>query len=268
MKIFDGNEHAKLLEQKIKDFVSKNEPEGNLAILLIGDDPASEKYVTIKEKVAKRLGVPVKVVRIDHTKMKSLEVVVRGSDVIYSPSNTSVIIQVPLPERRFYSLLTKIPYEKDVDMLSEGAKRKFLSGDFSRTSPVIRAIEYFIDSNKLEIKGSNVLVVGFGDLVGKPTSFYLENKGANVKITENYKPEDSYGIDLIVLSSDVPNLVNPKDLPKGCNVIDFGSSVVDGKTVGNLDMSKDISHLGIVSLSPGGMGPLVIRFLLMNHLGI
>ena len=171
MKLFNGNEHAKLLEAKITKHLEKNDSKGSLAIVQIGDNPESSKYVTIKEKVAKRLEVPVRIVRIDHTKMQSLEVVVRGSDVIYSPSNSSVIIQLPLPKRRFYSLLTKIPYEKDVDMLSEGAKRKFYTGDFSRVSPVIRSIEYFIESNKLKIEAKNILIVGFG--VEKGTKFWV-----------------------------------------------------------------------------------------------
>lgn len=268
MQFFNGQEHAKILDKKIKEFTAKNKPSGTLAIIQIGDNAASSKYVTIKERVAKELDVPIRVFKLDSNKLQSLEVITRGSDIIYSPANTGVIIQLPLPKPRFYSLLTKIPYEKDVDMLSEGAKRKFYSGDLSRPSPIVRSIEYFIESNNIEIKGKKVLVVGLGELVGKPAEFYLKNRGADVYGTEDYSPSLAKEVELIILSAGVPKLIDGCDLPKGCNVIDFGFSAVDGVTVGDLDLSSDLDHLGIISPSPGGMGPLVVRFLLMNHLGI
>ena len=272
MEFFDGNLHAKKLEEQIAQHLASQAGDNReLAIILIGDNPSSEKYVSVKQKVAKRLGIEVNIYRFDPSKMQSLEMLVKGSDIIYSPKVKSVIVQLPLPSPRLYSLLTKIPYEKDVDMLSEGFKKKFYGGNLSRLSPIVRAVEYFISSNSLEIEGKNAVVVGRGELVGKPLAFYLKNKGSNVKIIDipnNYKTGDYLDADLIVLSAGVPNLVRGEDISKDCNVIDFGSSVVDGKTVGDLDLNSKLKHLGVISPSPGGMGPLVVRFLLMNHLGI
>jgi methylenetetrahydrofolate dehydrogenase (NADP+)/methenyltetrahydrofolate cyclohydrolase len=214
------------------------------------------------------LGIEVAVYKFSTKELKSLEILVKGSDIIYSPSVKSVVVQLPLPLQRLYSLLTKIPYEKDADVLSEGTKRKFYSGDFSRVPPVVRSCEYFLDSNDIEIDGKNVFLIGFGELLGKPLGFYLENRGANITWTENYRTGDKIATDLIVCSTGRPNLVNGQDISAGCHVIDFGSSIVDGKTVGDLSLESELKHLGIVSPSPGGMGPLVVRFLLMNHVGM
>lgn len=268
MKKFNGKEHAKELEKQISDFLKHNKIEGELAIIQIGDNKSSEKYTTLKKKTCNRLGIDCKVYKLDKEKL-DLEYIVKATHIIYSPSVKSVIIQLPLPTKRLESLLTKIPLEKDVDVLSEGAKKRYYSGDFSLRSPVIRAVEYFIDSNKIELDKKEVGVVGFGELVGRPASFYLEKLNAKVKtIEENYRPGDLADCDLVILAAGVPNLIKGNDLKVGCDVIDFGSEVLDGMVVGDLNMNSKISHLGNLSLSPGGMGPLVVRFLLMNHLGI
>lgn len=268
MELFNGNEHAKGLDAKIKAYLASNKVDGKLAIIQIGDNPASEKYVSIKEKIAKKLGIDIVIHKFDMKEMKSLEILVKGSDIIYSPSVKSVIVQLPLPARRLYSLLTKIPYEKDVDMLSEGAKRKYYGGDISRPPPTARACEYFLDSNNIKIESKNVVLIGMGDLVGKPLQFFLRKLGANVSHSDDYRTGGRINSDLIVVSVGVPGLLNGDDISDGCHVIDFSSNMVGGKTMGDLNLDSKLDHLGIISPSPGGMGPLVVRFLLMNHLGI
>jgi len=268
MEPFDGNAHAKKLDKEIKDHLSTNRVEGNLAIILVDDDPASKKYVNLKKRVAEKLGIDASVHKYSTKELKSLEILVKGSDILYSPSVKSVVVQLPLPARRLYSLLTKIPYEKDIDMLSEGSKHKYYHGDFSRLPPVVRACEYFLESNNIKIEGKTAFLIGLGELVGKPIEYYLKNKGALVTWTEDYKTGDKITSDLIVTSAGMPKILKGDDISEGCHVIDFGASVEGNKTVGDLDLDSETSHLGHVSPSPGGMGPLVVRFLLMNHLGI
>lgn len=268
MKQFDGKEHAKKLEKQISDFLKHNVVEGELAIIQIGGNKSSEKYTAIKKKVCDRLGIACRVYKLNKEKL-DLEYMVQATHIIYSPSVKSVIIQLPLPTKRLESLLTKIPRDKDVDVLSEGAKKKFYSGDFSIMPPVVRAVEYFIYSNKIDVNDKNITMVGYGDLVGKPVGFFLEKQGSKVKIVEeNYSPGVLMDSDLVILAAGVSNLVKGEDIKSNCDVIDFGSSIADGKFVGDLDLSSKLSHLGNVSPSPGGMGPLVVRFLIMNHLGI
>ena len=74
--------------------------------------------------------------------------------------------------------------------------------------------------------------------------------------------------DLLILSAGVPNLVKGQDIEPNTHVVDFGSAVVNGKSTGDLDKNSALSHLSVVSPSPGGMGPLVVRYLIMNFLGI
>lgn len=265
--MFNGREHAKELDQKILEYTNRNETKGRLAIILIGANKSSEKYVSIKEKVARRVGVSLQVYKFIDT--ESVEkVLTRGQEIIESKDVKSVIVQLPLPDEKFNKLVEKIPPEKDVDMLSDTSKENFYKGRILLISPVVRAIEYFINSNNLKINGKDALIVGYGELVGKPLTFFLKNIGMNVEFTENYKTGDEINKDLVILSAGVPNLVNGGDISSGCSVIDFGSFILNGKTVGDLNLNSKLDHLEIISPSPGGMGPLVVRFLLMNHLGI
>jgi methylenetetrahydrofolate dehydrogenase (NADP+)/methenyltetrahydrofolate cyclohydrolase len=93
-------------------------------------------------------------------------------------------------------------------------------------------------------------------------------QGAKVQFILDYKAKKPLNCHLLVLSAGSPELVKGEYISEKCSVVDFGSSVINNKTIGDLDLKSAIGHLGVVSPSPGGMGPLVTRFLIMNFLGI
>ena len=164
--------------------------------------------------------------------------------------------------------MSLIPREKDIDLLSPESQLSYYSGDFSKLPPVVHATDYFIKENHLKTEGMRVIVLGHGFLVGKPVAHYLRHVGAQVEVIEDYKRQKPLSCQLLVLSAGLPNLVDGGDISKGTHVIDFGSSVVGGRTVGDLDMNTKLDHLGVISPSPRGMGPLVVRFLVGNFLGV
>lgn len=272
MNIFDGKLHAAKLDQLILDSTSLYKQK-ILAIVLVGENASSEKYITIKQSVCEKLGIRCKIYRVDYNhKHGGIEL----NDLLKSLSTeenvSSIIVQLPLPDSNLYSSLNLLPLEKDIDFLSK-ARKTHTSGDISAPSnlksPVVRALEYFIDSNNIHSNTTvKVGIIGQGDLVGRPCFEYLSSKGFSTSVVENYKEGDKLDFDLLVLSTGMPKLIKPQDIKNGCHVVDFGSAVVNGKNVGDLNTDVDMSHLGVVSKSPGGMGPLVVRFLIMNHLRI
>jgi methylenetetrahydrofolate dehydrogenase (NADP+)/methenyltetrahydrofolate cyclohydrolase len=140
----------------------------------------------------------------------------------------------------------------------------------TRMPPIIRALDLFLKESG-ENTGAHQLkasIVGEGYLVGKPVSHYLKTKNYIVEVLTDYKKGQKIQADFLALSAGVPGLVRGEDISTGCNVVDFGTTIVDGKTYGDLEKETEMSHLGLVSMSPGGMGPLVVRFLVMNFLGI
>jgi len=238
---------------------------GILAIIQIGSNPSSEKYISIKKKVGEKLEIKTQVFNfsdsIDISSLRSqIQKIVTSGDI------TGVITQLPLPNTVPSDILDLIPFEKDVDLLSKESQNAFYNNSLNHGSPITRATEYVLDTHDFKYKNSNVLIVGNGFLVGKPLAHVLKNKGCNVTVTDNYTKEVSINKDLVILSAGVPNLVKGEDMSPNTTVIDFGSTVIEGKTYGDLNMNSKLDHLGLVVPSPKGMGPIVVRFLFLNHL--
>ncbi len=262
--------NAKLAVEKL-DALILNAPQEaknkTLIIFQVGDNSASQKYVLLKQAYCTKMGVSCEVFNFDSANFREFEKILVAK--AHDKAVGSIIVQLPLPDTKFYPLLDLIPLEKDIDLLSSLAKSRFYAGDFTRLSPVVRATEYFLYSVPINYDTvKSVGIIGFGDLVGKPLQKYLSSKFEKVEVIQNYVSPQKLDFDLLVLSTDVPNLVKGENILSNCHVIDFGSSVVAGKTVGNLDLNSKLDHLGTIAKSPGGMGPLVVRYLVMNHLRI
>lgn len=267
MHFFDGKYHASLLDAKIENFLKNNSVEKTLAIIMVGQDPSSKKYVELKKKYCEKRNIPVKVYEIESI-LSDEEIRNKVSDIFEDGRVGGGIIQMPLPRKSLNNLVDLIPVNKDVDLLSSQSLKKFYNGDFNKLSPVVRAFDYFIKNEDISLEGCHAAIVGDGSLVGKPVEMYLKNKGCDVTLISNYQTGSALDYQLIVLGAGVPALVNGSDICGGSSVVDFGSSVINGTTVGDLDLKSGLVHLNSVSPSPGGMGPLVIRFLIMNFLGI
>lgn len=267
MQIFDGKKHAEVLEKRIVSALSKNPISGSLAIIQIGKNTSSEKYIQIKKKLCDKLGIPIDIHYIDET-LSDIEIQNRAGDIFNNKEVSGGIIQLPLPRKSLDVVLDLIPLEKDVDVISKEGTKMFYFGDFKRLSPIARAAKYFMEENKIFATGLKVCVIGEGNLVGKPVTYFMKKMGAEVAVLSNYDGKCKISCQLLVLTAGIPKLVKGENISNNCNVIDFGSSIIDGKCVGDLDFNSKLSHLGIISKSPGGVGPLVVRFLLMNLLGI
>ena len=263
MIIVDGYKESEKIDEYIRKLAILND--GALAIIQIGDDASSNKYISIKQKVGDSVNVKTQLFKFS-SEYSDEDLKEQISKVVTDYKNQGVIVQLPLPRKSLYSILDLIPLDKDIDLLSSEGQKKFYEGTGSFGSPVTRATEYILDLMKFNASGSQVLVVGRGFLVGNPIIKLLKDKGCNITVTDNYSKEEGLNKNLIVLSAGVPGLVKGDDLTEGTNVIDFGSTVIDKKTYGDLDMSSKIDHLGWVVPSPKGMGPLVVRFLFLNFL--
>lgn len=267
MEQFDGRKEAKFLEKKIGERVKNTGKIKQLLIVLVGNDEVSKKYIALKTSLCNKFGIPRRVEHLS-TELPDDKIELKCSELFHSNEFGSVIVQLPLPRESLDVLLDEIPVEKDIDLLSTKKRSKYFENEISFKPPVVRACEYFIDSIRIDMDGKKSTVVGGGYLVGKPMSVYLENLGSAVEVIETYKRGKQIEGDLVILSAGIPNLVDGGDISQGAHVVDFGSSFIRGEVKGDLDMSTTLDHLGVISPSPGGMGPLVVRFLIMNHLGI
>ncbi len=265
MKIFDPKPLSQEIEREILNNLNERPEKRNrsLAILEIGKDPSSEKFIKIKLSLCEKLGVKCDVFTLDE-QSPDREIFAQVERIFKDENVAGGIIQLPLPRESLYEVLNLIPLEKDIDVISTEGKRRFYSGDFSALSPVVMAFNNFILKNQVNMSGLKTKIIGNGDLVGRPVSFFLNNNGADVDILTDYNGTDKLECQLLVLCAGVPNLVKGENISAGCNIVDFGSSVVNEKCVGDLDINSNLEHLGCISKSPGGMGPLVVRCLLLN----
>lgn len=263
VKTFDGKKEAKILEQKITSKIEQLISSGNeipkLGVILVGESPDSIKYVSLKENFCKRLGIPVEVLRINPN-LSDNDIIDQTEEFINRPDIKSVIIQMPLPRNSLERILKILPPEKDVDCLST------IRENCKFESPVIRATKHFLKCLTPHESVKKVLIIGHGDLVGRPLENFFKQQGITVTYDENYYSGKRLEANLVILSTGIGNLVDGQDIGPASNVIDFGFDYVGGKLVGDLDMHTSTEHLGVVSTSPGGMGPLVVRYLVMNHL--
>lgn len=264
MELFNSTIHQKILDEKIIATTNNVAISKKLLIFQIGDNPTSEKYVAIKSKTAQRLGLQVEFIKLSETIVDE-ELHNNFKDLCADDVYSGIIVQLPLPRKSLNGILDLIPQAKDIDILSTKDRGALKNGTSLYLPPTLRATLYFCETVGLNIESLKVFLVGRGFLIGQPIEDYLSMKVASVVVTENYKNE-FINADLVVLGAGVPKLVKGENLKDGCCVIDFGSNVVDGKIVGDLDMTSKLDHLGAISTSPGGLGPIVVRFLFINFL--
>jgi methylenetetrahydrofolate dehydrogenase (NADP+) / methenyltetrahydrofolate cyclohydrolase len=286
MQLFEGKIHAEKLDAYLQQVILKNSPKGKLLILLIGDNPASVKYTGIKVKLCEKLGIPVQLEKLSQN-LSDDEIYARVKNLFDDPSISGGLIQLPLPRPSLNKIIALIPPHKDVDLISSTRIQQFESGDFSYLPPVVRAFNYYFLTSALgvchdigdyvdiskslqyikeEVKKYQFYVIGNGLLVGKPISQFLYQLGARITVDENYHKGTNIYSDFLILGTGVPKLVVGDNISAKCNVIDFGTGVLDEKVAGDLDVTSNLDHLNFVSLSPGGIGPVVVRFLLANFL--
>ena len=267
MHLFNGKKEADILDKKIEEHLSTRPVDKKFAIIQVGESLSSSKFIEIKKKICDGFNIPVSISYIKDSLPD--EIIFNLVKEILDDNNVSgSIIQLPLPRKNLDKLLDLIPFEKDIDVISTEGKRSFYEGKFGVLPPVVRSLNHFININKINLNNLNVTVVGDGDLVGKPIAYYLSTHKANVSVLSKYDGKCKISCQLLILSAGVPNLVRGENIEDGCSVVDFGSSVIDNKCVGDLDMNSKLDHLSFISKSPGGIGPLVVRYLIMNFLGI
>ncbi len=284
MVLFDGLKEAKKLEKVISLKACTHKDLGSMGIIQIGDDPISEKYIKSKLRVAKKLGINIELYRINSLLTDSI-IVREVMGVFHDDKIRGVIVQLPLPRESLKKVINLIPLDKDIDLLSDKSLSQFAQKKTSRSSPAIRALNHFLVANKIKTEGLAVTLVGGGRLVGRPISYFLLQGGAKItilderlnqkefyssydgiKIAGNYKSGEDIIGDLVILGTNKPHLVNGENLRKGTHLVDFGANVYEGGITGNFDNNSQTEHLGAASLAPGGMGPLVMRYLLLNFL--
>ena len=266
-QILDGKKLASDSEKEILESVSVLKEKGiipTLATILVGDDPASETYVRMKQETCKRVGMES--LAINLPKETSTEELLLKIDELNNDKKIhGILLQHPVPnqinERECFE---RISIEKDVDgvtCLGFGRMSMDLSAYGSCTPAGIMRILEFYD---VDISGMNAVVVGRSPILGKPMAMMLLNKNATVTICHSRTKELEDRVrnaDLVVGAVGVPKLIKKEWLKKGAVVIDAG---YHPEKCGDIDLDGIEEIASSYTPVPGGVGPMTINTLILN----
>ena len=267
VQILDGKKLASDSEKEILESVSALKEKGiipTLATILVGDDPASETYVRMKQETCNRVGMES--LAINLPKETSTEELLLKIDELNNDKKIhGILLQHPVPnqinERECFE---RISIEKDVDgvtCLGFGRMSMGLSAYGSCTPAGIMRILKFYD---VDISGMNAVVVGRSPILGKPMAMMLLNKNATVTICHSRTKELEDHVrnaDLVVGAVGVPKLIKKEWLKKGAVVIDAG---YHPEKCGDIDLDGIEEIASSYTPVPGGVGPMTINTLILN----
>jgi methylenetetrahydrofolate dehydrogenase (NADP+)/methenyltetrahydrofolate cyclohydrolase len=273
-KIIDGKAIAKQLRAeyhaRVDELRLRHGITPGLAVILVGDSPASRSYVRGKIAGCAEVGIRSELVELP-TSVTEEELLAHIERLNTDPATHGILVQLPLPPHiRVSSVLEHISVEKDVDGFHLYNMGGLVTGNtvFSPCTPY--GVQKILEYEKIPVEGRNVVVVGHSNLVGKPTALMLMQQDATVCIC--HKKTRDLGqftllADILVVAAGVPNLIVPQMVRTGAVVIDVGfNRLPDGRIVGDVDYEGVKEKASYITPVPGGVGQMTVTMLLHNTL--
>ena len=261
--IMDGKALAAEIREELKARVQKLNYAPTLAVIQVGDNPASNIYIRNKEKACKEVGIVSEVARLDsHISQRNLDL------FIESPNTDGIMLQLPLSNHlNETEALEHIYHKADVDglhPLNAGYLFKGCAG-FVPCTPngIIRLLKYY----NVPLDGKHAVVVGRSNIVGKPMSMLLLNENCTVTMCHSHTQnlgEITKQADILIVAIGKPHFITKDMVKPGSAIIDVGINRVDGKIVGDVDFDEVKEIAGWITPVPGGVGPMTIAMLLEN----
>lgn len=265
-KALSAKVRGQILEQTRK--LEENGVRPGLAVILVGEDPASQVYVRNKEKACVECGFySEKYVLPVETKEEDLLGLVE--ELNQNPRIHGILCQLPLPKHiREEAVIAAIDPKKDVDAFHSSNVGKIMIGDFDFLPCTPAGVMELLDEYQIDPSGKRCVVIGRSNIVGKPMSMLLLHRHGTVTIchskTENLA-EICREADILVAAVGRAHFVTADMVKPGAAVIDVGMNRVDGKLCG--DVAPDVVEVaGYMTPVPGGVGPMTITMLMKNTL--
>ncbi|MBW4840107.1 MAG: bifunctional methylenetetrahydrofolate dehydrogenase/methenyltetrahydrofolate cyclohydrolase FolD [Paenibacillaceae bacterium] len=271
--IINGKQISEEIRKDLREEVERLAKQGfkpGLAVVLVGEDPASQVYVRNKEKACHELGYYSEVHRLSaETSQEELLALV---DKLNRQSNIhGILVQLPLPKHiDEKAVIDAISAEKDVDGFHPVNVGNLMIGDDSLLPCTPAGVIELIKRTGVEISGKHAVVIGRSNIVGKPVSLLLQRENATVTMchsrTANMK-ELTQLADILVVAIGRANFVDASYVKPGAVVIDVGMNRLEnGKLAGDVDFDSVKEVSGPITPVPGGVGPMTITMLMQNTL--
>ncbi|MFS4437252.1 bifunctional methylenetetrahydrofolate dehydrogenase/methenyltetrahydrofolate cyclohydrolase FolD [Paracoccaceae bacterium GXU_MW_L88] len=270
-KIIDGRAHAKKLKAQVKDAVDQlREIHGltpGLAVVLVGDDPASSVYVKSKEKAAKAAGIAgsTHILPASASREELLGLIDKLNT---DPAVHGILVQLPLPSHLDETeIINAIAVKKDVDGFHIDNAGRLATGQQALIPCTPLGCLKMLKAEIGNLSGLHAVVIGRSNIVGKPMAQLLLRENCTVTIAHSRTrdlPEVCRGADILVAAVGQPGMVKGDWVKEGATVIDVGINRGGDRLVGDVDFDDVEPKAGAITPVPGGVGPMTIACLLSN----
>ncbi len=265
--ILDG----KMVRDKILDELKLKIEQENLsiklAIILVGNNEASKIYIKNKEKACNYVGIDVEkyILPEDTEEQTLLELIKKlNADI----NITGIILQSPVPEYIDYDKCSNlIDAKKDVDGFTRDNIYNLYLGKDTILPCTVKGIIKLLEYYKIPISGSNVVIVGRGNIVGHPLSLALENLNATVTLAHSKTKnlgDVTKNADILISATGVKHLITKDMVKKGATVIDVGVTRENGHIYGDVDFDSVSDVASYITPNPGGVGPMTVAMIIDN----
>lgn len=268
----DGKAFSQVILEKIREehnqLKEKYGKKAGLAVVIVGNNPASQVYVRNKMKACENVGFYSENIELDEN-ISEEELLQEIDKLNKNDRINGILVQLPLPSHiNELKIIDSISPEKDVDGFHVANIGKMVIGDetgFISCTPY--GIMQLLEEYKIEIAGKDAVIIGRSNIVGKPMALMLIQKGATVQVC-NSRTKDLRkklnDADIIIVAAGVPKLLKKEYVKEGAVVIDVGINRVDGKICGDVDYEEVAEKASYITPVPGGVGPMTIASLIKN----
>lgn len=267
---FVSSEVRKNISSEVKEFINATNVTPGLAVILVGNNPASAVYVRNKHKACLDVGMNSYEITMDENTTED-ELLAKIDELNSDPKVHGILVQLPLPKHiSEEKVINRISPEKDVDAFHPTNVGKIVSGKYEFIPCTPAGIMELLHFYNVEISGKECVVIGRSNIVGKPMALLLLAENGTVTVchsrTKNLS-DVTKRADILVVAIGKPNFVSADMVKPGAVVIDVGiNRKEDGKLCGDVDFTAVEPIASMITPVPGGVGPMTITMLLKNTL--
>jgi methylenetetrahydrofolate dehydrogenase (NADP+)/methenyltetrahydrofolate cyclohydrolase len=270
MHLIDGKKLAETIRREVKEQIETQGLRPGLAVILVGDDPASHLYVGLKERSCREVGIRFE--KFIFPADASEETVVTMIKTVNARSDIhGVLVQLPLPEGMDENrVISAIDPRKDVDGFHSENLRLLRTGKPHLVPGVARGIVALIEATSVPLAGKTAALLVNSATFAEPISALMRGHGVDsTVILANRIAGETDAIknaDILIVAIGQPKFIRGEMIKKGAVIIDVGTTRVEARTVGDVDAESVASHAAWLSPVPGGVGPMTVAMLLKNVL--
>jgi methylenetetrahydrofolate dehydrogenase (NADP+) / methenyltetrahydrofolate cyclohydrolase len=263
--ILNGQKIADEIKLEIKNKIADQKLTLGLAVILVGDDPASHLYVGLKEKACIEAGIGFEKFVYEATESDE-NIINKIIELNQSPEINGILVQLPLPNHDTDKIIAAINPLKDVDGFHKSNIEKLKTGEESLAPAVALGIMKLIESTNVNLSNKTASIVS-SQLFAEPIEAMLKEQNIKVDVID---PSDSSlssktkNSDILIVAAGKPEFITGSIIKLGSIVIDVGTTKVNGKLLGDVEKTSAETIAGFLSPVPGGVGPMTVAMLLEN----